>query len=92
MSKKTKLAVFDIDGTIFRKNLAFELINELAWKGVFKKEQFEEPSIFPFEEIVVFSKKPFIVETDGNVSKEIKVKIKLAKSRIEMVVGKERKF
>lgn len=38
MQKKTKLAVFDIDGTIFRKNLAFELIRELAWQGVFKKE------------------------------------------------------
>lgn len=33
-----RLAVFDIDGTIFRKNLAFELIDQLAWKGVFKKE------------------------------------------------------
>lgn len=33
--RKTKLAVFDIDGTIFRKNLAFELINELAWMKVF---------------------------------------------------------
>jgi len=33
-----KLAVFDIDGTIFRKNLAFELINELVWLKVFKKE------------------------------------------------------
>lgn len=37
MNKKNKLAVFDIDGTIFRKNLAFELINELAWLGVFDK-------------------------------------------------------
>jgi len=37
MDKKTKLAVFDIDGTIFRKNLAFELINELVWQGIFKK-------------------------------------------------------
>lgn len=35
---KNKLAVFDIDGTIFRKNLAFELINELAWMKVFKKD------------------------------------------------------
>ncbi len=35
--KKTKLAVFDIDGTIFRKNLAFELIDELAWLKVFPK-------------------------------------------------------
>lgn len=35
---KNKIAVFDIDGTIFRKNLAFELINELAWMKVFKRE------------------------------------------------------
>jgi len=34
---KRKLAVFDIDGTIFRKNLAYELINELAWMKIFKK-------------------------------------------------------
>lgn len=33
--KKNKLAVFDIDGTIFRKNLHFELINELVWLKVF---------------------------------------------------------
>lgn len=37
MNKK-KLAVFDIDGTIFRKNLHFELINELVFAGVFRKE------------------------------------------------------
>lgn len=37
MMKKNKIAIFDIDGTIFRKNLAFELINELAWLKVFKK-------------------------------------------------------
>ncbi|MFA5994426.1 MAG: HAD-IB family hydrolase [Parcubacteria group bacterium] len=37
MEQKTKIAVFDIDGTIFRKNLAFELINELVWKGIFQK-------------------------------------------------------
>lgn len=36
-NKKTKLAVFDIDGTIFRKNLAFELIDELAWMKIFGK-------------------------------------------------------
>lgn len=34
-TKKNKLAVFDIDGTIFRKNLHFELINELAWMKIF---------------------------------------------------------
>ena len=33
--KLGKIAIFDIDGTIFRKNLAFELINELSWMGVF---------------------------------------------------------
>ena len=36
--KKTKIAIFDIDGTIFRKNLHFELINELSWMGIFPKE------------------------------------------------------
>ncbi|MCX6761467.1 MAG: HAD-IB family phosphatase [Candidatus Moranbacteria bacterium] len=34
---KKKLAVFDIDGTIFRKNLAFELLNELSWMKIFPK-------------------------------------------------------
>lgn len=33
--KKTKIAIFDIDGTIFRKNLHFELINELVWLKAF---------------------------------------------------------
>lgn len=32
-----KIAVFDIDGTIFRKNLAFELIDELVWNNVFDR-------------------------------------------------------
>lgn len=36
--KKEKIAIFDIDGTIFRKNLHFELINELAWMKVFPHE------------------------------------------------------
>jgi HAD superfamily hydrolase (TIGR01490 family) len=34
---KRKLAVFDIDGTIFRKNLHFELIDELSWRDIFSK-------------------------------------------------------
>ncbi|MBD3244977.1 MAG: HAD-IB family phosphatase [Candidatus Moranbacteria bacterium] len=38
MNKKTKLAVFDIDGTIFRSNLHFELLDGLAYKGVFEKK------------------------------------------------------
>jgi HAD superfamily hydrolase (TIGR01490 family) len=36
--KEKKIAVFDIDGTIFRKNLHFELINELAWMNIFPHE------------------------------------------------------
>lgn len=40
--KKDKIAIFDIDGTIFRKNLHFELINELAWMKVFPREARDE--------------------------------------------------
>ncbi len=32
-----KIAIFDIDGTVFRKNLHFELIDELSWRGIFSK-------------------------------------------------------
>ncbi|NTV40907.1 MAG: HAD-IB family phosphatase [Candidatus Moranbacteria bacterium] len=38
MSKEKKIAIFDIDGTIFRKNLQFELINELSWMNVFPRK------------------------------------------------------
>jgi HAD superfamily hydrolase (TIGR01490 family) len=36
--KKNKIAIFDIDGTIFRKNLHFELIDELAWMNIFPRK------------------------------------------------------
>jgi HAD superfamily phosphoserine phosphatase-like hydrolase len=36
-AKKDKIAIFDIDGTIFRKNLHFELIDELAWLKIFPR-------------------------------------------------------
>lgn len=36
--KKNRIAIFDIDGTIFRKNLHFELINELSWMKIFSAE------------------------------------------------------
>ncbi len=58
----------------------------------FFKNEYEEPSAFPFEEMNVSAKSPFLVEADGMQSKETKIKIKLARSRIEMIVGKERKF
>ena len=35
--KKNKLAIFDVDGTIFRKNLHYVLISELSYRGIFKK-------------------------------------------------------
>jgi HAD superfamily phosphoserine phosphatase-like hydrolase len=38
MSKQQKIAIFDIDGTIFRKNLQFELINELSWMDIFPRK------------------------------------------------------
>lgn len=37
-TERKKIAIFDIDGTIFRKNLHFELINELTWMKVFPRE------------------------------------------------------
>lgn len=56
------------------------------------RHEFEDPSIFPFEEMVVSSHTPFTVEADGKTSKETKITIRLAKKKITMVVGKERKF
>ena len=54
--------------------------------------KYEEPSVFPFEEMEITSKEPFTVEADGKTSKEIKVKIKLAHGKIDMIVGRNRKF
>lgn len=61
-------------------------------KKLFGGYEYEDPSIFPFEEMEVSSKTPFVVEADGKQSKEVKIKIKLAKNRIDMIVGKERQF
>jgi len=60
-------------------------------RGVIR-DKFDEPSIFPFEEMIVKSETPFVVEADGKESKETKIKIRLAKRRIEMIVGRDRKF
>ncbi len=59
---------------------------------LFRKAEFEDPSIFPFEEMIVSSKTPFPVKADGKLSKETKITIKLAKKRINMIVGGARKF
>lgn len=53
---------------------------------------YEDPSIFPFEEMEVRGEEPFPVEADGKISKEIRLKIKLAHTKVEMVVGRNRKF
>jgi diacylglycerol kinase family enzyme len=53
---------------------------------------YEDPSIFPFEEMEITSKEPFVVEADGRVTKEIRLKIALAHGKVEMVVGRHRKF
>lgn len=66
-------------------------LRPIVRKGVFR-EIYEDPSIFPFEEMIVSSPSPFPVEADGKVTKETKITIKLAKKKIQMIVGKERKF
>lgn len=66
-------------------------VRPLARRGIIR-EVYEEPSVFPFEEMEVSSRTPFAVEADGAVTKETKITIRLAKRRIEMIVGKERKF
>lgn len=66
-------------------------LRPMVGKGVWR-EIYEEPSIFPFEEMTVSSDAPFVVTADGKESKETKIKIRLAKKKIEMIVGKERKF
>lgn len=56
------------------------------------RQEYEEPSIFPFTEMIVRAKKPFVVVADGKESKEVSITIKLAKEKISMVVGKDRRF
>ena len=82
---KEKFVVHPQDG----KLEAF--LRPLASRGIFK-EKYEEPSVFPFEEMIVTSDRAFEVEADGKTTKETKIVIKLAKNRIEMIVGKDRKF
>jgi len=63
-------------------------LTKQGWWGY----KYEDPSVFPFEEMEIVSDSPFTVEADGKVSKEVKVKIKLAHGKIDMIVGRNRKF
>jgi diacylglycerol kinase family enzyme len=53
---------------------------------------YEEPSVFPFEEMLIEARDPFVVNADGKTTKELKVSIKLAEEKIDMIVGRHRKF
>ncbi len=53
---------------------------------------YEEPSIFPFETMEIRGLEPFAVEADGRLTKEIRLKISLARHKVEMIVGRDRKF
>ncbi len=53
---------------------------------------YEEPSVFPFEEMEIIGDEAFAVEADGKYSKEVRLKIRLARNKIEMIVGRNRKF
>lgn len=63
-------------------------LTKKSWFGY----TYEEPSVFPFSEMEIHGKEPFVLEADGRITKEIKVKIKLANQRIAMIVGRDRKF
>ncbi|MFA5127434.1 MAG: diacylglycerol kinase family protein [Patescibacteria group bacterium] len=64
-------------------------LTKTGWFGY----KYEDPSIFPFEEMEVIGEDgPFVVEADGKSTKEVKVKIRLAKDKIDMIVGRDRKF
>ena len=59
-----------------------------GWFG----KHYEEPSIFPFEQMRVRGSRAFTVVADGKESKEVDIQIRLAKGKIKMIVGKERRF
>ena len=61
-------------------------------KSGFWGYKYEDPSIFPFEEMEIVGDEPFAMEADGKPSKEIRVKIRMAKNKISMIVGRNRKF
>ena len=84
-TRKKKYVVHPQDG----KLEAF--LRPLSGQGLLRPK-YEEPSVFPFEEMTVTSASSFPVEADGKVTRETEIVIRLAKKRIEMIVGRERKF
>lgn len=77
---KTKLAVFDIDGTIFRSSLIIELVNLLVEKRVFPKGLNKEIE----EEYVAWANRQG--SYDNYISKVVEVYIKYIKGTKEDVV------
>ena len=77
---KTKLAVFDIDGTIFRSSLIIELVNLLVKKGVFPKGLNEEIE----EEYIAWANRQG--SFDNYISKIVEVYIKYIKGTNESAV------
>lgn len=63
-------------------------LTKARWFGY----NYEDPSIFPFEEMEIKGDEPFIVEADGKKTKEIKLKIRLTHSKVDMIVGRNRQF
>lgn len=66
-------------------------VRPLTKKGLWGYK-YEEPSIFPFEEMNIEGKEAFIMMADGKTTKEKKVKIRLARNKVDMIVGRNRKF
>ncbi len=64
-------------------------VGKKNWWGHY---DFGEASVFPFEEMKIIADQPFVLEADGKVTKETKLVIKLAPYKIDMIVGRGRKF
>lgn len=77
---KTRLAVFDIDGTIFRSSLIIELVNLLVEKGVFPKGLNKEIE----EDYVAWVNRQG--SFDNYISKIVEVYIKYIKGINESVI------
>ncbi len=61
-------------------------------KSWFWGYKYEDPSIFPFEEMEIVGKEPFTVIADEKTTKETRIKIRMARNKVKMIVGRDRKF